>query len=82
MLAVFASFEHDIFYDRIKAGMVHVYGREALWTTTALIERNPASSGAAQASKSELARRLSISRTSVRRFRRALALKYIFRSLR
>jgi DNA invertase Pin-like site-specific DNA recombinase len=71
MLAVFAEFERDILRDRVKAGIAQArregrpHGRTA--HCPALRRKGPALHKAG-VSKSEIARRLSISRTSVRRF--------------
>ena len=71
MLAVFAEFERDILRDRVKAGIAQArkegrpHGRPPTVAKYALRVRALAENGL---SKSEISRRLSISRTSVRRF--------------
>jgi putative DNA-invertase from lambdoid prophage Rac len=71
MLAVFAEFERDILRDRVKAGIAQArkegrpHGRPPTVAQSAPKVRALASEGL---SKSEISRRLRISRTSVRRF--------------
>jgi putative DNA-invertase from lambdoid prophage Rac len=69
MLAVFAEFERDILRDRVKAGSLRHAKREDIMDgrlqSNATPERSERST---RPSKSEIARRLSSSRTSVRRF--------------
>ena len=71
MLAVFAEFERDILRDRVKAGIDQArkegrpHGRPPTVARYAPQVRALAREGL---SKSEISRRLSISRTSVRRF--------------
>jgi putative DNA-invertase from lambdoid prophage Rac len=71
MLSVFAEFERDILRDRVKAGIAQArregrpHGRPS--TVQGYADEVQALHGAG-VSKSEIARRLSISRTSVRRF--------------
>ena len=71
MLAVFAEFERDILRDRMKAGIAQArkegrpHGRPRTVARYAPQVRAPAKKGL---NKSEIARRLGISRTSVRRF--------------
>jgi putative DNA-invertase from lambdoid prophage Rac len=71
MLAVFAEFEHDILRDRVKAGIDQArkeglpHGRPPTVAKYAQRVRALARKGL---SKSEISRRLRISRTSVRRF--------------
>lgn len=71
MLAVFAEFERDILRDRVKAGIAQArregkpHGRPPTVQSYAGKVRALHKAGV---SKSEIARRLSISRTSVRRF--------------
>jgi putative DNA-invertase from lambdoid prophage Rac len=70
MLAVFAEFERDILRDRVKAGIAQArqegrpHGRPATVRRHAENVRKLHQQGV---SKSEIARRLSVSRTSVRR---------------
>jgi putative DNA-invertase from lambdoid prophage Rac len=70
MLAVFAEFERDILRDRVKAGIAQArqegrpHGRPATVRRHADKVRKLHTEGV---SKSEIARRLSVSRTSVRR---------------
>ena len=70
MLAVFAEFERDILRDRVKAGLAQArqegrsHGRPATVRCHAYNIRKLHQEGV---SKSEIARRLSVSRTSVRR---------------
>lgn len=71
MLAVFAEFERDILRDRVKAGIAQArkegrpHGRPATIAGKALEARSLAHEGL---SKSAIAKRLKIGRTSVRRF--------------
>jgi putative DNA-invertase from lambdoid prophage Rac len=71
MLSVFAEFERDILRDRVKAGIAQArkegrpHGRPPTVAKYALRVRTLARTGL---SKSEISRRLNISRTSVRRF--------------
>ncbi len=71
MLALFAEFERDILRDRVKAGIAQArkegrpHGRPPTVAKYALRVRALAKNGM---SKSEISRRLRISRTSVRRF--------------
>ena len=71
MLAVFAEFERDILRDRVKAGIAQArkegrpHGRPPTVAKYALRVRALAENGI---SKSEISRRLRISRTSVRQF--------------
>jgi putative DNA-invertase from lambdoid prophage Rac len=71
MLAVFAEFERDILRDRVKAGIAQArkkgrpHGRPSTVARYAPRVRALASKGL---NKSEISRRLRISRTSVRRF--------------
>jgi len=71
MLAVFAEFERDILRDRVKAGIAQArkegrpHGRPPTVAKHAARVRALAGKGL---SKSEISRRLRISRTSVRRF--------------
>jgi DNA invertase Pin-like site-specific DNA recombinase len=71
MLAVFAEFERDILRDRVKAGIAQArkegrpHGRPPTVAKYAEQVRSLAKKGL---SKSEISRRLQISRTSVRRF--------------
>src|SRR5713101_318296 len=71
MLAVFAEFERDILRDRVKAGIAQArregrpHGRPPTAAKYAPRVRTLARQGL---SKSEISRRLRISRTSVRRF--------------
>jgi putative DNA-invertase from lambdoid prophage Rac len=71
MLAVFAEFERDILCDRVKAGIAQArqegrpHGRPP---TVQRYARKVRALHKAGVNKSEIARRLSISRTSVRRF--------------
>jgi len=73
MLAVFAEFERDILRDRVKAGIAQArkeggpHGRSSNVTKYVTQVRALARKGL---SKSEISRRLRISRTSVRRFLR------------
>ncbi len=70
LLAVFAEFEREILRERIKAGIAQArkegrpHGRPPLPGNKSVEARKLAASGVA---KAEIARRLSISRTSVRR---------------
>lgn len=70
LLAVFAAFERDILRERVRAGLDHArregkrLGRPPLAANVAADVRRLASQGV---SKSEIARRLRIGRTSVRR---------------
>jgi putative DNA-invertase from lambdoid prophage Rac len=70
MLAVFANFEHDILRERVRAGLAHArtkgtkLGRPATAACKTDQARKLIRSGM---SKSEIARRLEIGRTSVRR---------------
>jgi putative DNA-invertase from lambdoid prophage Rac len=70
MLAVFAEFERDILRDRVKAGIAQArqegrpHGRPTTVRRHADNARKLYNEGV---SKSEIARRLSVSRTSVRR---------------
>ena len=70
MLSVFAAFEHDILRERVRAGLDHVrrsgtrLGRPATAAIKAAEVRKLFCQGI---SKSEISRRLDISRTSVRR---------------
>jgi len=72
MLAVFAEFEREVMRERIKAGIAQArkegrpHGRPPLDRATAANVRKLARKGI---NSSEIARRLSISRTSVRRIR-------------
>ena len=71
MLAIFAEFEHDILRDRVKAGIAQArkegrpHGRPPTAAKFLPQVRSLARKGL---SKSEISRRLRISRTSVRRF--------------
>jgi putative DNA-invertase from lambdoid prophage Rac len=71
MLAVFAEFERDILRDRVKAGIAQArkegrpHGRPPTVAKYVSQIRALAQKGL---NKSEISRRLSISRTSVRRF--------------
>jgi putative DNA-invertase from lambdoid prophage Rac len=71
MLAVFAEFERDILRDRVKAGIAQArkegrpHGRPPTVAKYASQIRSLAKKGL---NKSAIARRLRISRTSVRRF--------------
>jgi putative DNA-invertase from lambdoid prophage Rac len=71
MLAVFAEFERDILRDRVKAGIAQArkegrpHGRPRTITGHAAEVKNLFEQGV---SKREIAKRLGISRTSVRRF--------------
>jgi putative DNA-invertase from lambdoid prophage Rac len=71
MLAVFAAFEREVLQERTKAGMAHArdngkrLGRPATAAVHAAEVRKLYRAGI---SKSEIARRLNIGRTSVRRF--------------
>ena len=71
MLAVFAEFERDILRDRVKAGIAqarkegHPHGRPPTITEHAAEVKSLFQQGA---SKREIAKKLGISRTSVRRF--------------
>jgi DNA invertase Pin-like site-specific DNA recombinase len=70
MLAVFAEFERDILRDRVKAGIAqarkegHPHGRPAKIAGKSTEIRDLAQNGL---SKSAIAKRLKIGRTSVRR---------------
>jgi len=70
LLAVFAEFEREVLRERVRAGLAHArangkrLGRPATATLHAEQVRKPRRSGL---SKSEIARRLNIGRTSVRR---------------
>jgi len=70
LLAVFAEFEHEILRERVRAGLAHArehgkrLGRPA---TTALHADEVRKLDRAGVSKAEIARRLQIGRTSVRR---------------
>jgi putative DNA-invertase from lambdoid prophage Rac len=70
MLAVFAAFEREILQERTRAGLAHAresgkkLGRPATAAVYAVEIRNLHRAGV---SKSEIARRLKIGRTSVRR---------------
>jgi putative DNA-invertase from lambdoid prophage Rac len=71
MLAVFAEFERDILRDRVKAGIAQARQEGRSHGRPPTVQRYAAKVRAlhkAGASKSDIARRLSISRTSVRRF--------------
>ena len=70
LLAVFAEFERDILRDRVKAGIAQAHAegkRHGRPKTTSLLKDQVQEMYEAGMSKSEIARRLSIGRTSVRR---------------
>jgi putative DNA-invertase from lambdoid prophage Rac len=71
MLAVFAEFERDILRDRVKAGIAQARkqgGPHGRPPTVAKYVQRVKSLAKKGLSKSEISRRLGISRTSVRRF--------------
>jgi DNA invertase Pin-like site-specific DNA recombinase len=71
MLAVFAEFERDILRDRVKAGIAQACQEGRPHGRPPTVQRYAgrfARFNKAGVSKSEIARRLSISRTLVRRF--------------
>jgi putative DNA-invertase from lambdoid prophage Rac len=70
LLAVFAEFEHDVLRERVRAGLAHARqnGKRLGRPVTAALKSDQVRKlRRTGLSKSEIARRLSISRTSVRR---------------
>jgi putative DNA-invertase from lambdoid prophage Rac len=70
MLAVFAEFERDILRDRVKAGIAQARQEGGLMRDPQPFSATPKKSASFTkegVSMSEIARRLSVSRTSVRR---------------
>jgi DNA invertase Pin-like site-specific DNA recombinase len=70
LLAVFAQFEHDLLRERVRAGLAEArlkgkrLGRPATVSVHAVAVRKPLRAGV---SKAEIARRMNLARTSVRR---------------
>lgn len=74
LLGVFAEFEREILRERVKAGLAQARKRGQRLgrpLSAALLEPKVRQLAAQKVSKSEIARRLSIGRTSVRRILRA-----------
>ena len=70
LLAIFAEFEREVLRERTRAGLAHARQngkRLGRWATVALHAAEVRKLHRAGVSKSEIARRLQIGRTSVRR---------------
>ncbi len=82
MLAVFAEFEREILSERVKAGIAQARSKEKTLGRPVSVANKAAEVRSLyrkdKLTKSEIARNLGISRTSVRRFSKRAALKNNF----